>query len=273
MVLEQQQGALDDFIETHALLQRLLGPAEVQQTVDDLLAARDFVVDDLEIFVRVGGDSAAGFFHIFKLEAEAFGARGNRRERIINFVHHTGGELADRRELLGLRETLLCFLPVGDVFADRDDVRDGRIAEAHRNFRDAIGAQLAGGERLHLIFLNAARREDVVELAPQHFGRLTMEDLEDRPADRFLARDTLHSGFAFAIPCLNAILAIDHVQSERERVDDLLGEDPFAIDLRGARFDFNFELPIFSACASSGPSKFATAVTSNNSSSSSSRMT
>ena len=59
VVLEQQQRALDDFVELDALLQRLLRPAEVEQAVDDLLAARHFVVDDLQILVRVGGNRAA----------------------------------------------------------------------------------------------------------------------------------------------------------------------------------------------------------------------
>ena len=48
-------------------------------------------------------------------------------------------------------------------------------------------------------------------------------------------------GLALAVPRLNAVLAIDHVQAERQRVDDLLGEDPLAIDLGGARLDFDFE--------------------------------
>ncbi len=160
-------------------------------------------------------------------------------------MHHARGELADGREFLRLREPLLRLFPVGHVLANGDDVRDGRVAKPHRNLRDAIRAQLAGGERLHLVFLDAPGRADIVELAPQHLRRLPVEDLKDRPADRFLTRDALHAGFTLAIPRLNAVLPIDDIETERQRVDDLLGEDALAVDLDRAGLDFNLELAAF----------------------------
>jgi hypothetical protein len=71
-----------------------------------------------------------------------------------------------------------------------------------------------------------------------------MEDFEDRAADRLFARHTLHPRLALAIPCLDPVLPIDHVKAERERVDDFLGEDPLAVDLRGARLDLDLELAV-----------------------------
>ena len=66
-------------------------------------------------------------------ELQRLGAGADRRERIVDLVHHAGGERADRRQLLRLREALLGLAPLGDVFADRDDVRDVLVVEAHRD--------------------------------------------------------------------------------------------------------------------------------------------
>ena len=74
-------------------------------------------------------------------------------------------------------------------------------------------------------------REHLVELAAQQLGGLAVQDLEDRPADRLLARHALHSGLALAVPGLNAVFAVDHVETDGKRVDDLLGEATLLLDL------------------------------------------
>ena len=56
------------------------------------------------------------------------------------------------------------------------------------------------------------------------------------------SRDTpCSAGFAFAIPRLNAIRAVDDVQADRQRVDDLLGEPALLVDLARSRRDFRLE--------------------------------
>ena len=87
------------------------------------------------------------------------------------------------------------------------------------------------GHRLHLEDLEAARREHFVELAAQHGRGLAMQDLEDRAADRLFARHTLHARLALAIPDGDAIVAIDDVESDGQRVDDALRDSALAIDL------------------------------------------
>ena len=72
-------------------------------------------------------------------------------------------------------------------------------------------------------------------------GRLAMQDLEDRPADRFFARHALQPGLALAIPRLNAVLAVDHVEADRQRIDDLLGEAALLVDLARARRHLGLE--------------------------------
>src|SRR3954469_12675501 len=68
-----------------------------------------------------------------------------------------------------------------------------------------------------------------------------MEDLEDRPSDCFFARNALHTCLALSVPHRNAVVAIDHVEPDRQRVDDPLGHLPLAIDLCGPFCDFAFE--------------------------------
>src|SRR5262249_55560964 len=71
-------------------------------------------------------------------ELEALSAGTDRRERIVDFVHHTGSKRSDRRELLRLRESVFCLPPFGDILTDRDYVGHVLTADAHRDLRDAI---------------------------------------------------------------------------------------------------------------------------------------
>jgi hypothetical protein len=171
----------------------------------------------------------------------SLGARRDGRERIVDLVHHAGRQRADGRELLGLRKAILGGAPFGDVFTDGDHVRDRTVVEAHGDFRDAVGAQVARAHRFHLEDLQAARREHFIEFPSQHTGGLTMEDLEDRAADRLLPRDTLHAGLALVIPHRDAVVAIDHVEPHGERIDDALRNAALAVDLSRALDDFALE--------------------------------
>ena len=76
-------------------------------------------------------------------------------------------------------------------------------------------ARLAERARLDRELLHLARLEHALELAAQHLGRLTMQDLEDRSADRFLARHALEPDLALPIPGLDAVRAVDHVDARR----------------------------------------------------------
>ena len=105
-----------------------------------------------------------------------------------------------------------------------------------RYVRGSPNAVRLDRELLHLPGL-----EHALELAAQQLRRLAMQDLEDRAADRLFARHALHPGLALAIPRLNAILAVDHVEADRQRVDDLLGESPLLVDLARPRRDLRLE--------------------------------
>src|SRR5665213_2733416 len=85
-------------------------------------------------------------------------------------------------------------------------------------------ARVAAHRRLDVEAQDLARPKHRVELATQYFLRLSTQQLEDAAAERVVALHALHAGLARAIPRAHAILAIDDVQSERERVEDLLRE-------------------------------------------------
>src|SRR5687768_5316199 len=111
MVLEEEQRLLDDRIETDDALRDRLGAAEVEQPVDDRLAALNLVVDDLQVVSRLGrhGDTRCG--EILHPQRKAFGAGRDGGERVVDLVHDSRGECAYRGELLGLGKTLLGLLP------------------------------------------------------------------------------------------------------------------------------------------------------------------
>ena len=234
VMLEDEQRALDGGVDVHERLVANLGAAEVEQRIDDALAALHFALDEPQPFTQ-----RVGWFGERILQT--LGARGDRRQRIVDLVHDTGGERADGGELLRLVETLLRLAPIGDVLTHGDHVRDRPVVEPHGNLGDAKGAQLAGRSGLHLEDLQPTRGEHLIELATQHLGRLAMQDLEDRAAEGLLARHTLHARLALAIPHGDAVLAVDDVQADRQRVDDAFGDAALAIDLARAVDDLGLE--------------------------------
>ena len=168
-------------------------------------------------------------------ELEALGAGADRRQRIVDLVHHARGERADGRQLLGLRKARFGLAPLGDVFADRDDVRDFTSFDVHRNLRDAIGARLAerlrlDRELLHLPVSNTSSNS----LRSSSAGCRCKISKIVRPIAS--SRDTPCSPVSrFAIPRLNAIGAVDHVQTDGKRIDDLFGEASLLVDLARSR--------------------------------------
>ena len=150
-------------------------------------------------------------------------------------MHDARGELPDRRELLGLRRALQRALPLGDVLADRHDVlHDARLV-AHRDLRQAVRAQLARRPRVELQLLHLSRREHLVELLAHQRGVLPRHHVEDRAPEGGLARQALRADLALAIPELHLVVAIDDVDAERKRVDDLLDEPTLLVHLRRVR--------------------------------------
>ena len=167
-------------------------------------------------------------------EGQRFGASTDRREWIVDLVHNAGGERTDRGEFLRLSKALLRLAPFGDVLTDGNDMRHVGVVEVHWDLRDAIRPQLARCTRLDLELLNPPGREHVLKLAAEHLGGLSMQDLEDRATNRFLARHALEARLALAVPGLNAIRAVDHIQAHRQRVDDLFGESALLVDFARA---------------------------------------
>src|SRR5262249_471626 len=135
----------------------------------------------------------------------------------------------------------LRLAPLGDVFADGDDVRHLVALHLHRNLRDAIHTRLAEGRGLDRELLHLSRLEHALELAAQKLRGLPVKNLEDRSADRFFARHAVDARLALAVPRLDAIRAIDHVEADRKRIDDLLGEASLLVDLPRSRGNLRLE--------------------------------
>ena len=238
-MLQQEQRLLEQFVHVERPLVARLGPGKIEQALDDALAALHFLLDDLEIFLA---RLARRLGDVFVLPVQRLGARQDGGERIVDLVHHTGGELAHRRELLGLGQAVLRHAPLGHIFADGDDVRDVVALETHRNLGDPIEAGVARDLRLGLHLLNLAGLEHAVELALQQIAGLAVEHLEHFPPQRVFARHALRAGLALAIPGADAEGAVDHVQTHRQRIDDAGGKVALGLHLAGAQRHFGGEV-------------------------------
>ena len=101
----------------------------------------------------------------------------------------------------------------------------------HRDLRDAVVARFARGLRLHLHLLQLAGLEHAVELSLQEVPGLPVEHVEDHATHGVLARHPLRARLALAVPRTDLVVAVDHVQTDGEGVDDLRGEAPLRFHL------------------------------------------
>src|SRR6185369_1579836 len=80
---------------------------------------------------------------------------------------------------------------------------------------------------------SSSRWKYLIEFAAQHVRWLPLQDLEDRASERNVTRDALPACLALVVPRLNAVLAIDDVQADGQRIDD--ARDEAALLVQGAR--------------------------------------
>src|SRR5206468_574212 len=216
-----------------------LGPRKVEQTFHDPAATLHLGVDDLQVLV-VALTIAGG--QVPRAERQRLGAGQDRRLRVVDLVHDTRRELPHGGELLRFREALLRLAPLGDVFTDGDDVRNVVPVLPHRDLGDAVVTRFAARLRLHFHLLELAGVEHAIELALQEIAWLAVEHVEDLATHGVLARHALGPGLALAVPRADAIAPVDHVQPDRERVDDLGGKAPLRLHLVRAQRDLGGEV-------------------------------
>ena len=90
--------------------------------------------------------------------------------------------------------------------------------------------------------LDLPRLEHAVELGAQLGRRLPGEDLEHRPPHDVVAPKSLGAGLPLAVPALDAVIAVHHVEAQRQAVDDEAGEAPVLLDLARLRRDLAREV-------------------------------
>src|SRR5579862_5000979 len=151
---QQEQRAFHRRIDINRLLRDRSLPTKVKQPVDDPLATLDLSVDELEVF------------QLTELERKALGAGRDRRQRIVDLMHHAGSQLPNSSHFFRLGNTLQRFFPLGDVFADRNDVSDAvAFMQMHWDLRDPIRPGLATRPRLSLELLELPGAKDPIDLA------------------------------------------------------------------------------------------------------------
>jgi hypothetical protein len=77
---------------------------------------------------------------------------------------------------------------------------------------------------LHLHLFDATGTEYGIEFPLKKAAGLAVEHIEHRSAEYLNSLDTLSSQLTFPIPRLNPVVPVDHIETNRERVNDLGGE-------------------------------------------------
>src|SRR5260370_38863698 len=177
------------------------------------------------------------FFYSF---SERLSAGSDRSQRIVDFMHDSRSQPADRRQLFGAGNRAIGFDSRGNVLANRDHLRDSAATGgAHGNLADqpVIGfATLRHG----LLFdaANLSSGENFGELAFEHLATLLRQDLKDIPPHYLAARQAQLAQFAVAVPRHDSIVAIDRIERERQAVNDRFGEALLHLGFDGAALDF-----------------------------------
>jgi hypothetical protein len=149
-VLDHLDHAADEFTQLGGMSLRVTAAGEVEQLLGDLLAAEGFALNHLQV---VAGDlhffdtiGAGAFEQVLQAAFERLAAEGDRRERIVDFVRHAGGEESDAGELLAADDLVRPLLHLAiEVVAN--------FAEAlrHRVHRFGEFADLVAGADLDTV--------------------------------------------------------------------------------------------------------------------------
>ncbi len=110
LMLDQRQGFLNHPVQIHFHEFGGRGARKIQQRIDDLAGAEGLLGDLVEQlrFLLVAGN----------LLGQHLRVGGDHRQRRIHFVRHARGQQPDGTQLVGLHQTALQFVAIGDVVED-----------------------------------------------------------------------------------------------------------------------------------------------------------
>src|SRR5437868_4304624 len=226
LVFEQRKRIDDDLIDVDLRKFGAAGPGEVQQIVDDLGRAESLARDLLE---------QRRFFLVTRnLLGKHLRVGGDYGERRIDLVCDAGGEQADGRHFLRLRELRFEADAFGDVVDDDDAPDDVEPLGDERRDSDVgdagVACVRAQAELVQVV--DAGILAHAIELFHEAVG----ENFADGLADSFRARKRVHH-FHLRVPRLDAVGEVDCQHADADGFDDVLVEvfQPFVLT------DFLFE--------------------------------
>ena len=239
MVFDEKECVLDDAVDGRGPLGLGLRIGKVQQSIDDVLAPIQLRSDDAEIFLEATSRRRR---EILETQGQCLTASTDRRQRIVDLMHDPRRELADGRQFLRLRNLLLNAAPFSNVFAYRYYVGDLVFVEPHRDLADAVVPELAERRAFDLHLLHLAGRKDAVEFFLEKIPRLATHYLKDFTAENVVPGNTSDSYFALAVPRLDTVVPVDHIEAHRKRIDDLRGEKTLEFGFSGPVCDLGGEV-------------------------------
>src|SRR6185369_4557636 len=97
---------------------RSSGPAEIEQTHRDRLTPKSLTSNESKIITQIfqGGRPIEGAFIHSRLKR--FGTSGDRGQRVVDFMDHTGGESANGRQFLSPSDGTVRFNSIGHFLTD-----------------------------------------------------------------------------------------------------------------------------------------------------------
>ena len=141
-------------------------------------------------------------------------------------MHDAGSKAANGGKFFGARERSIRLNASSNVFPNGDHVRHLVTAiGAHRNLADQPVISLARfGHRLLLDTLSLSGCKHLAEFALEQVTTLLGKHVKNISAQSFAARQAELAQLAISVPGNDAVVAIDRVKRQRQRIDDCLGK-------------------------------------------------
>src|SRR5262249_13230832 len=237
MMPDQLQRLIDYLVDVAGHFFGLPLVREVEQAIVDRLAPERFVANDFKVFVKILVQLLV--VDLAESRSERFSARCYSCQWIVQFMDYSSRQPANRGELLGVNDCVVHFLLLGDVFSHGNHMSHLGVVDPHGYFANPPVLLHALYPRFLFLVDDFSGTKDLQELLFERIPGLPREYIEHIAAEDFAAAHAAPSDFPVPVPGDYFHVAIDYIQRDRERVDDLFCESLLFFDLARPVADFD----------------------------------
>ena len=217
VMLEQQQGLVEQLVQVGRLAARrteVPGPAEVEELVHDPGAAMHLALDDVEVFAdrRRPGSPRLASIAATQAPMVASGLFTSCMTPAASCPTAASFSLC-RIRCSAMRRSVMSSPMVMTWLMAEPSSRIGNLGLP-------VDPRLVDGLHRLVTLHQLAGLEDRIEFRLELGGGLAGEHVEHPAAQRLVTPQPLGAGLPLAIPEDDAIVAVDHVEPDRQAVDD-----------------------------------------------------